>query len=174
MVIISVIYIFIFFVMVVMMIIRGVHEQHGRKVGASAEGQRSNPLLQVGIQTPYLLHICKHQQKTLTRHFSGLEMGAPCCVPLSESSFAVRQWPRLGCKTFPHCMKEDFPRCVQCLGADQQGGEPGGCEGQGGEGHVLRREDEDGALCRRAQNCSHLVQVCLTPIWNQHFLLENS
>ena len=72
------------------------------------------------------------------------------------------------------------------LGADEQGGQPGGCEGQGGEGHVLRREDEDGKLCRRAQNRSHLVQVrltfirtdmnglgnltSLTPMWNLLFL----
>ena len=145
----------------------------GERLELQLKGSGRTPYSRLAFKPPtYLLHICKHQQKTLTRHFSGLEMGAQCCVPLSESSFAVRQWPRLGCKTFPHCMKEDFPLCVQCLGADQQGGEPGGCEGQGGEGHVLRREDEDGALCRCAQNCSHLVQVCLTPIWNQHFLLE--
>ena len=45
------------------------------------------------------------------------------------------------------------------LGADKQSSQPGGCEGQGGEGHVLRREDEDGTMCRCAPNRSNLVQV---------------
>ena len=74
---------------------------------------------------------------------------------------------------FPHCEKV-LDLQVMLLGADKQGGQPGGCEGQGGEGHVLRREDEDGTLCRCAQDCSDLVQVGEAPLWNRFKILTFS
>ena len=37
---------------------------------------------------------------------------------------------------FPHCEKV-LDLQVMLLGADKQGGQPGGCEGQGGVGHAL-------------------------------------